>query len=275
MTQPENRSRIRSTSALVVCFTLLAGAGPLAAAEGEEPWSIRPANGTLLLDGRLDEFAWQDALEVTLDYVIWPQDNAPSPVKTEVKLTYDESNLYIGFRAYDPRPSEIRARYADHDKCWRDDLVGVALDTFNVGDHIDFANTRPGERVRLQPSMRYFVGRHLQIALAHTYEQMMVAAGELYTANITRLSAAYQITPRSRLKMVIDGVDYRYNVANYRESRHPRDRGLATQVLFSYRINPQTSLFAGYNDSYQGDHELGLTQSDRTVFLKVGYAWAL
>ena len=34
-------------------------------------------------------------------------------------------------------------------------------------------------------------------------------------------------------------------------------------------------LFAGYNDSYQGDHEIGLTQSDRTVFLKVGYSWAL
>jgi len=146
---------------------------------------------------------------------------------------------------------------------------------FNVGDHIDFANTQPGERVRLQPSMRYFVGRHLQIALAHTYEQMVVAAGELYTANISRLSAIYQITPRSRLKVVIDGVDYRYNVANYLENRDPRDRGLATQVLFSYRINPQTSLFAGYNDSYHGDHELGLTQSDRTIFLKVGYAWAL
>ena len=153
------------------------------------------------------------------------------------------------------------------------DLV-VGLD-FVVGDHIDYANTRPGERLHVLPSMRYFVGRRLQFALAHTFERMVVDEGELYTANITRLTAIYQLTPRTRLKAVIDGVDYRYNVDLYNDERDPRDRGLATQVLFSYRINPQTSIFAGYNDRYSGNDELGLNQSDRSVFLKVGYAWAL
>jgi hypothetical protein len=153
------------------------------------------------------------------------------------------------------------------------DLV-VGLN-FRIGDDVDYANTQPGERIRLQPSMRYFIGRHFQFAVAHTYERMVVAAGELYTANIARLSAIYQFTPRARFKAVIDGVDYRYNVANYGDGRDPVDRGLASQLLFSYRINPQTSLFVGYNDRYQGDHELGLTQSDRSVFLKVGYAWSL
>jgi len=163
MTQPENRSRIRSTSALVVCFTLLAGAGPLAAAEGEEPWSIRPANGTLLLDGRLDEFAWQDALEVTLDYVIWPQDNAPSPVKTEVKLTYDESNLYIGFRAYDPRPSEHRIQSLrpeterDPRPLCRPRQVLARRSRRGGAGHLQRRPTKPD--VRLQPARRA-VRRH-------------------------------------------------------------------------------------------------------------------
>jgi hypothetical protein len=183
-----------------------------------------------------------------------------------------------------PRIARQRETYngADFDLTWAsfwgqmkptsDLAVGLS---FVVGDRVDYANTQLGNRVRLVPSMRYFVGRHLQIALAHTYEHMTVEAGDLYTANITRLTAIYQFTPRTRVKAVLDGVDYRYNTENYTDGRNPTESGLATQLVFSYRLNPQTSLFAGYNDRYYGDHELGLTQSDRSVFVKVGYAWAL
>jgi len=143
------------------------------------------------------------------------------------------------------------------------------------GDHIDYANTRAGTRLRVNPSTRYFVGRHFQVAAGLTYESMKVAAGRLYTANIARLSATYQFTPRTLLRAVVDGIDYRYDVANYDDDRDPRTTGIASQLLFSYRVNPQTSFFAGYSDRYQGDHALPLTQSDRTLFVKLGYAWSL
>ena len=55
----------------------------------------------------------------------------------------------------------------------------------------------------------------------------------------------------------------------------PESRTLFNQLLFSYKLNPQTVFFLGYSDGYfGGDPSLDwLTQSDRTVFAKVGYAF--
>ena len=50
---------------------------------------------------------------------------------------------------------------------------------------------------------------------------------------------------------------------------------MSSQVLFSYKINPQTVFFLGYSDSHWGNQDIDLTQSGRTVFAKIGYAWVL
>jgi hypothetical protein len=51
-----------------------------------------------------------------------------------------------------------------------------------------------------------------------------------------------------------------------------------SQLLFSYKRNPQSALFLGYSDTWRGMTEptldrVPLTQTDRTLFAKVGYAW--
>ena len=50
------------------------------------------------------------------------------------------------------------------------------------------------------------------------------------------------------------------------------DEELFTQLLFSYKINPRTVLFAGYSDNRFGFDDISLTQTDRTLFLKLSYA---
>ena len=52
-----------------------------------------------------------------------------------------------------------------------------------------------------------------------------------------------------------------------------RSKRLATQLLFSWKLNPQTVAYLGYSDtSFAGD-DYDLTRADRTFFAKVGYAW--
>ena len=34
-------------------------------------------------------------------------------------------------------------------------------------------------------------------------------------------------------------------------------------------------LFAGYNDNHLGNQDIDLTQSDRTFFMKIGYALSI
>jgi hypothetical protein len=58
----------------------------------------------------------------------------------------------------------------------------------------------------------------------------------------------------------------------YIDEIDPVFRHLFTQLLFSYKINPQTVLFLGYTDNYRGYQGTGLPQVNRKFFLKIGYA---
>ncbi len=142
-------------------------------------------------------------------------------------------------------------------------------------DRIDYANTRAGRRIRLNPYVSYAFGLHLRLSLNHTYERMSVDAGRLYTANISRASVRYQFSARAFLRSILQYVDYRYSSELYTFPISPEYRHLSTQVLFSYKLNARTVLFVGYSDNHFGSHQFGLAQADRTFFIKLGYAWVL
>ncbi len=95
------------------------------------PFQIPRIDARISVDGVLDEDVWKEAWSITLDYEVWPGENTPAPVETEVLVYHDSSRLYIGFRAHDPQPKAIRAHFTDRDQAWADDWVGVMLDTFN------------------------------------------------------------------------------------------------------------------------------------------------
>ncbi len=131
----------RLSVAWLLCLPALAAAQPPpasqgrpAAAAGKVTYPITRAASAIKVDGVLDEDAWKTAAVVPLPIEWMPGDNVPPPVETECLVTYDAKNLYIAFRAHDPRPSEIRAHLMDRDDTdtlIQDDHVGMMIDTFN------------------------------------------------------------------------------------------------------------------------------------------------
>ncbi len=108
------------------------------AAAGEDPPATEAAarlipriEAKVDVDGELEEAAWGEAWTYELPYEVEPGENTPAPVRTEVLIFHDLTRLYVGFRAFDPDPSKIRAHLSDRDAAWADDWVGVVLDTFN------------------------------------------------------------------------------------------------------------------------------------------------
>lgn len=92
---------------------------------------IKRAPGPVRVDAQLDEPAWAEAVPIPIAYEWYPADDAPAPVETTVKLTFDEGNLYAAFIAKDPQPSRIRARFSERDASREDDVVGLYIDPFN------------------------------------------------------------------------------------------------------------------------------------------------
>ena len=52
-----------------------------------------------------------------------------------------------------------------------------------------------------------------------------------------------------------------------------RTRRLFSQLLFSYKLNPQTVALVGYSDNADTAQTADLARANRTFFMKVGYAW--
>jgi hypothetical protein len=139
---------------------------------------------------------------------------------------------------------------------------------------IDFANVRDGRRIMFNPVIEYKLGRHVSVDLSHTFERFNVDEGRLYDANTSRLKLVYQFNRRTFLRWIGQYLLYKRNAGLYVDEVDSRTEGFFNQLLFSYKLNPHTVLFLGYSDSFYGDQNIDLVQTDRTFFMKVGYAWA-
>jgi len=145
----------------------------------------------------------------------------------------------------------------------------------SFGDALDYVNTRKGGKTSLGSMFLYNLGMHWRFNLNLTHERMNVQDARLYTALVGQATVMYHLNPKVFLRAQLQYYDYDYNTANYFVPVSPRFKKFFSQVLFSYKLNPRTVLFLGYVDNYLGGPEFGLTQKDRTLFVKVGYAWMI
>jgi hypothetical protein len=56
---------------------------------------IKKASSPIVIDGELSERAWLESATASDFFMVLPMDTSKAQVKTEVKLTYDEDNLYL------------------------------------------------------------------------------------------------------------------------------------------------------------------------------------
>jgi hypothetical protein len=129
----------------VVCAFAVTGAAPAAAQTARavsEPPTIRAARleGTLRIDGQLNEPAWLAATAVTTFTQTDPQEGQPGSEQTEVRVLVSDTALYIGARLFDRNPSGIRSRLARRDDPADSDLFEVFIDSYH--DHLTAYNFR-------------------------------------------------------------------------------------------------------------------------------------
>jgi hypothetical protein len=85
------------------------------------------------LDGRLDDAAWRDAMIVTDFIQVTPNDGTEPSERSEVRVAYDRSALYIAARLYDREPGMIARRLGRRDSYTSSDDFYVVIDSYH--DH--------------------------------------------------------------------------------------------------------------------------------------------
>lgn len=152
------------------------------------------------------------------------------------------------------------------------------MDVFMIaryGDSIDYSNARLARSVFLNSGIELGLGRHLNINLNHLYERLFLKRGKIYTANLFQTRFIYNFNVRTFIRGIVQYTHIDRDVDLYTLPTDPQTKLFFTQFLFSYKINPQTVLFIGYSDNHYGWKGVDITRTDRTFFLKIGYALAL
>ena len=90
---------------------------------------ITRVQNAIIIDGDLTKIEWGQARGTDYFLEIEPGENIIPPEKTEVKVAYDDQNLYVAFWAF-ADPKDIRASFQKRDQAWMDDWVAIFLDTY-------------------------------------------------------------------------------------------------------------------------------------------------
>ncbi len=89
--------------------------------------------GKIKIDGKLDEPAWQQAPVATGFVQFEPDNGGKASQRTEVRVLYDNTGLYIGAKMYDTAPDSIRMDLSKRDEDAIADVFAVSVDPFNNG----------------------------------------------------------------------------------------------------------------------------------------------
>jgi hypothetical protein len=112
----------------------LSAAAPVEPAAGREISAAPVAEGELTairLDGELNESVWENAQPVSAFLQRDPLEGAPSTLRTEARVAYDKSAIYVAVRAFDPEPDRITAFLTRRDDRSSSDWIRVLIDSYH------------------------------------------------------------------------------------------------------------------------------------------------
>jgi hypothetical protein len=167
MTGDTMTRRIMLSAAVLLAFAMPSNAQqtPRVAAppaSAQDTLRLTRVSEPIVVDGHVDEPVWERVPVLPLT-VITPQYGAEPTERTEIRVAYDDTYIYVSGRMYDSDPGSIRANTMYRDAFAGDDLFSIALDTYNdhqtavwlvvnpAGGRIDQTIANDGEAGALPP----------------------------------------------------------------------------------------------------------------------------
>jgi hypothetical protein len=154
--------------------------------------------------------------------------------------------------------------------------LGLELDG-RFGGGVDYANERPARQVQVEPAISLRPGRRLQARLSHGWQRLDDSEGDrIFDAHVSRARLVYSFSARAFVRVVVQYRRTDRDPALYADPVEPRAESALSQLLFSYKVDPQTVVYLGYSDDRVGaadGSDRWLVPTGRTFFLKVGYAF--
>ncbi|PCJ50599.1 MAG: hypothetical protein COA74_02155 [Gammaproteobacteria bacterium] len=203
----------------------------------------------------------------SLDSTVYGFFNISGPLQSKFEVNTVSGETYWQGVAYDINDISFDLQLVP--------LAGINLFfVASAGKNIDFTNSRAADTLRLSPRIKLNLGLHFQTELRYTKLILDVEGGELFNSTLVDARLIYQFSVQSFLRLVVQYSDTERNQSLYLDPVDAKSKNLATQLLYSYKINQQTVFFLGYSDSsFEDDSFNQLQKTDKILFLKMSYSW--
>ena len=177
-----------------------------------------------------------------------------------VEKTFDRFQIRPTF---DVRPGKVLQRVLVQGRC---------------GDEVDFAHDRAGDGVTLQTQLELRPTDHLQLIANYDRRWLDVEteeglAGRLFTAEVARLKGVYTFNPRLWLRLIGQWTETERDPRLWTDEVVAREGDFAGSAVFAYKLNWQTVLYVGYEDTRALDEVDDLQPAERQAFFKISYAF--
>ena len=96
---------------------------------GEDTLIVPKTENPPVIDGKIDESTWTEALKFDNFKTINPDYGKEPSQKTVAYMTYDSENIYFAIRSFDLEPTKIKSSVSSRDGMFQDDYVAIMLDT--------------------------------------------------------------------------------------------------------------------------------------------------
>jgi len=101
------------------------------------------------IDGKLDDACWKTGVWATNFTQFVPKEGGPPSQRTELKILYDNENIYVAIKAYDTKPERIQKIAGPRD-AFQGDIVGVNFDSYDDNQTgFEFDLTAYGQKIDL------------------------------------------------------------------------------------------------------------------------------
>jgi hypothetical protein len=157
----------------------------------------------------------------------------------------------------------------------------IAVDS-TMGQDIDFDNARPATGYTLNLHATIVPTDHLSLDAIRNSRSLGVAAGHLFTEQVTRGKATYTFTSRMFVRLIGQYVSTTRQPQLYAFGVADRSGTFSGSALFAYKLNWQSVMFVGYGDDRELSAPFGqppapapprrLQPVDRQFFVKLSYA---
>ena len=189
------------------------------------------------------------------------------PMQSFMRLHGMTRVAYWKGRLFDERYADLNANFRPNGN-WQ---LGAYL---QAGTLIDRDANKTGHRTMVELYGNTNIGRGIAANWDIVRQRMTRDGGTAFTATVVNAGGSWQFDPHQRLRLTLQGSEVTRDQALYAKPVNETSRDWAAQLVYSYKVNPRTAVYAGASyGAFMDDDNPDLFGNTRSVFLKLSYGW--